>query len=310
MKKSRRTLRTVSSVAAGLAFASALRAAAQPAVVEIWPEGVPGLRADWAPEKVETGRVSGVHKPTLTLFPAPAATATGAAVIICPGGGYMRLSVENEGSLVAQWLNTLGVSAYVLHYRMVEYGHPAPLRDVLRAIRYVRAGAKELGIDPARVGVLGASAGGHLAASAATLFDDADGRTGAELDKVSARPDFAVLLYPVIAMKPPHAHAGSRKALLGATPTAELEEKMSLELRVTKHTPPTFLVHTQEDKTVAVENSLQFYTALTRAGVAAELHVFPKGPHGFGMRPGLGEASTWTKRCEAWLRDSGWLKTA
>ncbi len=282
----------------------------EPKQIELWPEGVPGLRADATPEKIETGRASNVHHPYLVSFPAPADKANGTAVIICPGGGYMRLSIENEGSLVAARLNAIGVSAFVLHYRMVEYGHPAPLRDVLRAIRLVRSRAAELGVKSDRIGVLGSSAGGHLAASASTLFNDTDGKTGAELDAISGRPDFAVLLYPVITMKDPFVHAGSRKALLGASASPEAIEHMSLELRVTKETPPTFLVATEEDKTVPVENTLMYYQALRKAGVDAELHVWPKGPHGFGMRNDLPGPSSWSDRCEEWLRRGGWLTAA
>lgn len=284
--------------------------AADPARIDLWPEGVPGLRADATPEKIEDHRASNVHHPYVEVFPAPADKAVGTAVIICPGGSYMRLSIENEGSLIAARLNAVGVTAFVLHYRLVEYGHPAPLRDVLRAIRLIRSRAGEFGIHPNRIGVIGASAGGHLAASAATLFNDPAGKTGAELDAVSARPDFAALLYPVITMKDPFVHAGSRKALLGATPSPEAIEHMSLEQHVTKGTPPTFIVSTEEDKTVPVENTLMYYQALRTAGVNAELHVWPKGPHGFGMRQDLPGPSSWTDRCEEWMRNNGWLTVA
>jgi acetyl esterase/lipase len=277
--------------------------------IELWPEGVPGLRADAGPEKIDNFRGSNVHHPYVEVYPAPADKSVGTAAIICPGGGYMRLSLENEGSQIAARLNTLGVTAFVLHYRMVEYGHPAPLRDVLRAIRYVRSHAKELGVHPDRLGVIGSSAGGHLAASAATLFDDADGKTGNEMDAISARPDFAVLLYPVITMKDPYVHAGSRKALLGEHPSAEAIDHMSVELRVTPRTPPTFIVVTEEDKTVQVENSLIYYQALRTAGVEAEMHVWPKGPHGFGMRTDVPTGpSTWTNRLEEWMARGGLLK--
>ena len=276
--------------------------------IELWPEGVPGLRADAGPEKIDNFRGSNVHHPYVEVYPAPAAKAVGTAVIVCPGGGYMRLSLENEGSKIATHLNTLGVTAFVLHYRMVEYGHPAPLRDVLRAIRYVRSHATEFGVNPERVGVLGSSAGGHLAASAATLFDDPDGKTGNEMDAITARPNFAILLYPVITMKDPFVHAGSRKALLGEHPTPEAIEHMSLELHVSATTPPTFIVVTEEDKTVAVENSLMFYQALRTAGVEAELHVWPRGPHGFGMRTDVPTGPlTWTQRLEEWLTRGEWL---
>jgi acetyl esterase/lipase len=284
----------------------ALRAE-EPMHIELWPEGVPGLRADATPEKIDATHASNVHHPYLVSFPAPADKAIGTAVVICPGGGYRNLSIANEGSLVAARLNAIGISAFVLHYRMVEYGHPAPLRDVLRAIRLVRSRAAEFGVKPDRIGVLGSSAGGHLAASASTLFNDPDGKTGAELDAVSGRPDFAVLLYPVITMKDPYVHAGSRKSLLGASPSPEAIEHMSLELRVTKETPPTFIVHTEEDKTVPIENTLMYFQALRDAGVDAEIHIWPKGPHGFGMRKDLPGPSSWSDRCEEWLRRGGWL---
>lgn len=281
--------------------------AADPVKIELWPEGVPGLRADATPEKITGTSATNVHHPYLISFPAPADKAVGTGVIICPGGGYRNLSIENEGSRIAERLNAVGISAFVLHYRLSEYGHPAPLRDVLRAIRLVRSRAAEFGVKPDRLGVVGSSAGGHLAASASTLFNDADGKTGAELDTISGRPDFAVLLYPVITMKTPLAHAGSRNSLLGTAPTPEAVDHMSLELHVIKETPPTFIVVAEDDKTVPVENSLMFYQALHTAGVAAELHVWPKGGHGFGMKPGLGSASTWSDRCEEWLRAGGWL---
>lgn len=281
--------------------------AAEPAVIPLWPEGVPGLRADATPEKLENARASNVHHPSLTVYPAPADKATGAAVIICPGGGYVRLSMENEGSRVAEWLNSIGVTAFVLKYRMVEYGHPAPLRDALRAVRLVRSRSGEFGVETDRIGLIGFSAGGHLAASAGTLFDSPDGRTGAALDTVSARPDFLMLMYPVITLQDPFAHAGSRNALLGVRATPEQVAAMSLESRVTTATPPTFLVHTQEDTAVPIENSLGFYRALRAAGVPAEVHLYQKGPHGFGMRKDLGQTSAWIDRAEEWMRGHGWL---
>jgi acetyl esterase/lipase len=279
-------------------------------VIPLWPEGVPDAKAGGGEERLEDGRISNVHVPTLTFFPAPAATASGAALIICPGGGYVRLAVTKEGSALTRRLNALGVSAFVLKYRLVEYGYPAPLRDVLRAVRLVRSRAKELGVRPDRIGVMGSSAGGHLAASAATLFDAPEGRTGAPLDATSARPDFVALLYPVITMSGPFVHAGSRRALLGEIPSAELVERLSVETQVTKDTPPTFLVHTFEDASVPLENSLLFFQALRRAGVAAEMHFYEKGPHGFGTASGLGPTSEWPQRLEEWLRFHGWLEKA
>jgi acetyl esterase/lipase len=279
--------------------------AAQPAAIPLWPEGVPGAIANGGPETLSDGLVRNVHEPTLTPYLPPPGRATGAAVVVCPGGGYTVLAIEKEGTAVAQWLNTLGVSAFVLKYRLKEYGHPAPLRDVLRAVRLLRSDATRWGIQPDRIGVLGFSAGGHLAASAATLFDAPEGRTGAPLDGVSARPDFAVLVYPVIVLTGPYAHAGSRRALVGAAPAPGLVEELSLEALVTKDTPPAFLVHGGTDTAVPPENSVIFYMALRRAGVAAELHAFERGAHGFGLQPGHGPVSSWPQRCAEWMAARG-----
>jgi acetyl esterase/lipase len=167
---------------------------------------------------------------------------------------------------------------------------------------------REFGVLPNRIGIIGASAGGHLAASAATLFDAPEGRTGASLDATSARPDFIALLYPVITLQPPFGHAGSRQNLLGASPGPALVQRLSLETQVTGNTPPAFIIHTEEDKGVSVENSILFYQALRRAGVPAELHLYEKGPHGFGLAAGYGPTSEWPKRFEEWLRSHGWLE--
>jgi acetyl esterase/lipase len=291
-------------------FVSASLAAPTTAPIPLWPEGVPGAKAI-GDEKVESGgRISNVSNPTLTYFPPAVDRPNGTTAIICPGGGYSMLSFEREGVQYANWLSTLGVSSFVLKYRLGEFGHPAPLQDVLRAIRFVRSHAGDYKINPDRIGIMGSSAGGHLAASAATLFDHADGKTGAELDNVKARPDFVILMYPVITLKDPAAHSGSRKKLLGAQPDPEKLKLMSLEDQVTAGTPPTLLIHTQEDATVPVENSILFYQALTRAKVPAEMYLFEHGPHGMGMRNGLGTASNWHKRAEEWLQARGLLDSS
>ena len=271
-------------------------------MIELWPEGVPGLLPDALGRRIEDERIYNVSVATLTAFPAKTPDARRAAVVVCPGGAYVRLAVTKEGSDVTRFLNSLGVSAFVLKYRVAPYRYPAALRDVLRAVRFLRANAVELGIDPARIGVFGSSAGGHLAASAATVFDSPEGKTGAVLDAVSARPDFVALLYPVITMSDPFAHRGSREALLGTNPSKELLRTASLELHVTRETPPVFIVHTAEDQSVPVENSLAFYAALRKAGVPAEMHIYEKGPHGFGMKPDLGTTSEWPRRFADWLK--------
>ncbi|MES2898213.1 MAG: alpha/beta hydrolase [Pseudomonadota bacterium] len=285
-----------------LTFATTALSHATPSVMPLWPEGVPGMQQIGA-EQVEAGRISNVSEPTLTMVGPAAGKSNGTAIIILPGGGYSRLSFDHEGIQYANFLSSLGVTTFVLKYRLRQFGHPAPLQDVLRAVRLVRARAAELGVNPARIGVMGSSAGGHLAASAGTLFDHAAGKTGATLDAISARPDFLMLLYPVITLDGPAAHAGSRGALLGPNPTPELIKLMSLEGQVSAATPPTFLMHTQADKTVPVENSILFYQALTRHGVPAEMVLYEVGGHGAGMRPGNGTTSEWPRRAEEWLRE-------
>jgi acetyl esterase/lipase len=274
--------------------------------IPLWPEGVPGAIPGGGPEVLESeGRISNVHEPSLTPYLALPGARPATAVVVCPGGGYNRLAADHEGRAVAGWLNSIGVSAFVLKYRLKEYGHPAPLRDVLRAVRLLRSGADRWGIAPDRIGVLGFSAGGHLAASAGTLFGDADGRTGAALDAVSARPDFMVLIYPVIRLIAPYSHTGSGRSLLGADATPEMLERYSLDTRVTKDTPPAFLVHGGTDTAVPPENSAVFYLALRKAGVPAELHLYREGAHGIGLRPGHGPMSDWPKRCAEWLTAKG-----
>lgn len=275
---------------------------AAPSVITLWPEGVPGAKPIGA-ETIMDGKTRNVSEPTLTVYGPAVDKPNGTAVIICPGGGYTSLSTEREGVQYANWLSTLGVTSFVLKSRLSQFGHPAPMQDVLRAVRMVRSRAAELGINPDRVGIIGSSAGGHLAATAGTLFDHPLGRTGAPLDATSARPDFLILLYPVISMTALASHAPSRKALLGATPDPEAARLMSLETQVGSTTPPTLLIHTQADKTVPVDNSILFYQALTRNNVPAEMILFEHGSHGMGMRANLGTSSDWPRRAEEWLRE-------
>jgi acetyl esterase/lipase/ketosteroid isomerase-like protein len=264
----------------------------------LWPEGAPGAKGSEA-----------VDKPKITVYLAPADRAKGAAVVVCPGGGYRVVAADHEGKQVALWLNSLGVSAFVLQYRLGErYRHPAPLQDAQRAIRMVRSRAAEWRIDPKRVGILGFSAGGHLASTAATHFDDGRPEAIDPVERQGSRPDFAVLCYPVISLVDPVAHAGSRRYLLGDPADPALVELLSNERQVTARTPPTFLWHTADDAGVPVENSILFFEALHKAGVPAALHVFPHGRHGLGLAPGDPVVGQWPALCARWMEGLGLLK--
>lgn len=284
--------------------------AQEPEVVRVWPGDAPGAERirNKEPENLQDGHISHVHEPTLTLFRAPKDTANGTAVVICPGGGYGVLAIEKEGYAYARWLNTLGVTACVLKYRLNDYGYPAPLLDAQRAIRIVRSRAAEWGIDPARIGIMGSSAGGHLASAVGTHYDRGAPDAKDPVERLSCRPDFMMLLYPVISMGREFGHGGSRANLLGPSPSEELIRKFSNETQVTPDTPPAFLVHATDDTGVPVENSIAMYKALHKAGVPVEMHLYERGGHGFGMLQSAGEAATWPDRCAAWLRGRGLLQ--
>jgi acetyl esterase/lipase len=281
-----------------LTIALGLPNADAPKTEPLWQGAAPGALGNGAADT-----------PSLTHYPAPPDKATGAAVVVCPGGGYGGLAVDHEGREPAEWLNNLGVSALVLKYRVSPYRHPVPLQDAQRALRTVRARAKEWKIDPKRIGIWGFSAGGHLASTAGTHFDDGNPNADDPIDRVSCRPDFLILCYPVITLTgAPTTHMGSRNNLLGKEPSPELIENLSNEKQVTTKTPPTFLFHTNEDKAVPAENSLLFYAALRKAGVPAELHIYEKGAHGVGLAPKDPVLSSWPDRLAAWLNGRGLLK--
>jgi acetyl esterase/lipase len=281
--------------------------AAERPVIPLWPEGVPGLKADAGPEKDDNGRYSNIHYPSLIVHSPDPGKDNGTAVIYAAGGGYVRVAVGQNGGEITRWLNSLGITVFVLKYRHADYGHPAPLQDAVRAVRTIRSRAPEFGLQPDRIGIIGGSAGGHLAATAGTLFDAPEARTGAALDAVSGRPDFLVLVFPVITMQDPFAHAVSRRALLGDAPSHELKRRLSVEQQVTAETPPTFLVHSSADTVVSVENSLLFYRAMVAAKAPIEMHLYPLGPHGSGMGRELGPTAEWPRHCETWMRFNGWL---
>lgn len=273
--------------------------AAEPTEQQLWPAGAPGAKGTEAKDQ-----------PKLIVYLPDADKATGAAVVICPGGGYGGLAMSHEGHDIAKWLNTFGVAGVICDYRHrgKGYGHPAPLQDAQRAIRTVRGNAGLWHVDPARVGILGFSAGGHLASTAATHFDKGQVDAQDPLERLSCRPDFAVLCYAVIAFGEPFTHQGSQRNLLGADAAPELVKSLSNEKQVTAETPPTFLWHTTEDTGVPPENSLYFYLALKRAKVPAELHVFEKGRHGLGLAPQVPGTAEWSRLCEEWMRGRGFLK--
>ncbi|MFO0871096.1 MAG: alpha/beta hydrolase [Pirellulales bacterium] len=268
-----------------------------PDPVPLWPQGAPGAVGE------EPG-----DKPDIRVYLPPRENATGAAVVICPGGGYAVLAVDHEGHQVARFLNSIGVAGIVVKYRLApRYRHPAPLQDAQRAIRVVRARATEYGVDPRRVGILGFSAGGHLASTAATHFDAGNPQSDDPVERQSCRPDFAVLCYPVISMTEPFGHAGSRRNLLGDNSPDSLAENLSNEKQVTAETPPTFIFHTGDDTGVPAENALAFYSALRRAKVPAELHIYQVGPHGVGLAQADPATSGWKDRLADWLRANNFL---
>ena len=251
----------------------------------LWKGGAPGAVGE---EEAD--------KPTLAIY-LPKTNAVPTGVVVCPGGGYMRLSMDHEGDQIAKWLNSMGVAAFVLKYRLgPRYHHPAMINDAQQAIRIVRSRAQEFGISPDRIGIWGFSAGGHLASTASTHFT------------AETRPGFAILTYPVISFTTKYVHTGSLNALLGKEPDAQLVASLSNETQVTKDTPPTFLVHANDDASVPPENSILYYLALRSAGVPAEMHIYARGGHGFGLGQTDVALSSWSGRLASWLQIRGLLK--
>ena len=279
--------------------------AAQPEVIPLWPEGAPGAVG-----------TEDLDIPTLTLTRPDPAIDNGAAIVVCPGGGYGMLAMDHEGHEVARWLNSIGVTAAVLKYRLgPRYHHPAPLQDAQRTVQIVRSRASDWGVDPNRIGILGFSAGGHLASTAATHHAQGNPEASDPVETVSSRPDIAILVYPVVALATEYGHAGSLKNLLGDSPDPALVENLSNERQVDASTPPTFLAHTNADTGVPAENSLLFALALRKANVPVELHLFEAGQHGLGLGTGASQFniapdrsfSAWPGLCERWLRARGFL---
>jgi acetyl esterase/lipase len=274
--------------------------AADPTEIKLWENGAPGS----PPTKPQ-------DEPVLYMKRS-SSPATPTAVIVVPGGGYAGLAMSYEGLDVGDWFNSFGVTAFVLKYRMHGTGHmhPVPMMDGQRAIRTVRARAAEWHLDPSRIGVLGFSAGGHLASTLGTHFDKGATKRGDSIDRVSSRPDFLILCYPVISLVAPYAHHGSVENLLGKSPDSNLLYSLSNETQVSPQTPPTFIFQTSEDTGVPAENSVAFYLALHKAGVPAEMHIFQAGKHGVGLAKDVPGTNKWPELCHEWFKTRGLLEPA
>lgn len=282
-------------------------------IIKLWDGKVPGAIENAEVQEENIGSrsffVRTVVNPSLAYYPAEK-NETGTAVVVCPGGGYAGLTYLFEGMMTADWLNSIGISAFVLRYRLpndkiMEDRKVAPLQDVQQAIRYVRANAEKFGINPDHIGVMGFSAGGHLAATASTLFNEIVYKP--ELN-VSARPDFSVLVYPVITMDPTYTHSGSREALIGLDADQATTDLFSAEKQVTPETPPAFITHALDDKLVPFINSINYGCALREKGVQCEMHLYAHGDHGLQTKAPTDTQSFWHDACEKWLRMNGWLK--
>jgi acetyl esterase/lipase len=288
-------------------------AMAQNHVLPLWPEGqVPNFKVSDVKEESTVDangilRISGVTVPTMSVYLPEKAKATGAAVLICPGGGYGILAASHEGSDLAKWFNDRGVAGIVLKYRLpnpkaMSTQHEVPLMDAMQAMKLIRERAASWSIDSDKIGVMGFSAGGHLASTLSTHYHR--GKNGSEL----AKPNFSILMYPVITFTDINTHIGSRKKLLGPDSSATLVEYYSNELQVTEKTPPAFLVHSEDDKAVPVENSINYYLALKKLKIPAEAHFYPEGGHGYGLRTdGKGSLAGWPLALEGWMKARGYI---
>ena len=266
--------------------------------IRLWSGAAPGALG------MEDGDI-----PVITAFLPRTISQNTPAVVVCPGGGYVQLAMNHEGRQVANYLNSLGIAAFVLRYRLgPRYHHPIELGDVQRAIRTLRSHAADWRLDPSRIGIMGFSAGGHLAMTAATRFDAGNATAADAVDRASSRPDFVVLGYPVISMTETWTHQGSKNSLLGSTPDPALARSLSGEQAVIRDTPPTFIFHTNADTAVPAENSVYYYLALRKMGIPAELHIFEKGPHGVGLANEDAALSEWSKLLANWLRGRGVVK--
>lgn len=296
----KRTLIIITSVIISIS------AMAQDFKQKVWPNGAPSSNGITTPEEVFDGkRVRNVSEAEIYVYLPKQGVNTGAAVVICPGGGYAMEAMDHEGYDMAEWLVQQGVAGIVLKYRLPNGHHEVPLNDVQRAIRIVRQKAMEWGIKPSKIGIAGSSAGGHLASTAGTKFDLGNPDATDPLEKISCRPDFMLLLYPVISFNEAFGHMGSRNNLIGAGNKWELVERYSNELHVTAQTPPTFLVLADDDNAVPPRNSIEFYSALKKFNIPAEMHIFRSGGHGFGMNKINKPVDQWPNLFAQWMKAQG-----
>jgi acetyl esterase/lipase len=276
---------------------------AQDKIIKVWPNGAPNHNGMNEPEeKYEGVRVRNVSEAEMYVYLPDKEKNTGAAVVICPGGGYQIEAMDHEGYDIAEWLKSRGIAGIVLKYRLPYGHHEIPSGDARQTLRIVRMNAKEWGINPNKIGIAGSSAGGHLASTAGTRFDYGNKKSSSPIEQVSCRPDFMLLLYPVITFNEEFGHMGSRKNLIGEGNNWELVEEYSNELHVTPQTPPTFLVLADNDKSVVPKNSIEFYLQLKENDVPAEMHIFQEGGHGFGIRKNNIPADQWPDLFYNWMK--------
>jgi acetyl esterase/lipase len=286
---------------------------AQTSTITLWPGGIPDLVLNINYSEKATinegipTRFEKVTDPSLYVYLPPADKATGTAVLICPGGGYAALAFNHEGNAIAKWLNENGIAGIILKYRLpsdliMKKKSIGPLQDAQEALRTIRRNAAKWNIDPQKIGVMGFSAGGHLASTLSTHYDE---KVYEVKDSTSARPDFSILLYPVITMDSSFTHAGSRRNLIGEDPGDEVVKRFSNELQITENTPPAFLVHSGDDNSVPVKNSIVYYEGLKKYNIPSELHIFQKGGHGYGLATGRDTQSAWPALCLSWMKSLG-----
>ncbi len=305
-------MRNTAKLLFSLIFLFSMNLQAQTDILNLWENEIPGAvnSPDYWPKPAEEGRcLERISNPELAVFLPPKEKATGTAVLILPGGGYQKVCVFHEGYDLAKWFAQQGIAGIVLKYRLpsdeiMKDKTIGPLQDAQKAMRTLRANAAKWNVNPDKVGVLGFSAGGHLASTLSTRYNEQVYEQG---NSLSARPDFSILVYPVISFDSAITHQGSRTNLIGEQPDEELVRRFSNELQVSSQTPPTFLVHAADDESVPVMNSIRYFEALNKHEVPAEMHIYQSGGHGFGMGETAGTESTWPETCLLWMKTNGWL---